>query len=123
MAPGIAWATEQCAGWPVDCCSDTCKAVEDDWWSEGRSKGLRGLGRKYLWNIVSGWFVLDWEQEDSRGHVWLLEKHTSTIVDPTAGQFLPGPTVQFFPLDSPQGKRYLTARQYRLWRKTGSPTL
>jgi len=120
MAPGIAWVGEQCADWPVDCCSDTCQAVLDNWWNGGASKGLRGLGRKYLWSIVTGWIVLSWEQEDACHHVWLLEKRTGTIVDPTAGQFLDGPAVQIFAAESEQAKRYLTTQQYRVWRKTGS---
>jgi hypothetical protein len=119
MEPGMAWAAAECVGWPVDCCSDTAKAVYDDWWSNGASSGLQGLGRKYLWTMVVGWFIVELEQEDVVRHVWLLEKRTQTIVDPTAGQFLAGPTAQIFTTDSPQAKLYLTDKQYKHWRRSG----
>jgi hypothetical protein len=120
MQPGIEWVRNEVSNrWPVDCCGDTCGAVLDDWWSDGHSKGLRGLGRGYLWNEITGWFVIDWEEERTAAHTWLVDKRSGTIVDPTAGQFLGGDPVRMFAPEHPDAVRYITEKQRKRWMRYG----
>ena len=104
MAPGVARIKTEIPAYPKDCCADTCWEVLEE---------LNKELPETLWNLVRGWFVVNPRTGDTQGHSWLVERRTGSIVDPTAGQFLPGTAIRIFTPSDKEFARYLgTHRAY-----------
>lgn len=112
-AGGLAEAREEYGPqWPRDACSDTCSMIIHE-----LSRGLRKefpCAGGWKTAIRSGRFAPDLNNDRvfGDGHTWIVAAvrktpyATGLIIDPTAGQFLPGQAVRVFTPDDPEWEFY-----------------